>query len=97
MGLLGAKKPPKPEEAYNAIKSGNTVLLTELLEKKCDCNAFREPFVRERPRPLAPLPRRAARPRPPAPAPLRARGRACARRRGTAACTSRPTRERTTS
>ena len=62
MGLLGAKKPPKPEEAYNAIKSGNTVLLTELLEKKCDCNAFREPFVRA-PARSTPAPRR---PPPPA-------------------------------
>jgi len=45
MGLFGGKK-PKPEEAYQAAKSGNQDVLQGLLDKGCDPNAFRDEFVR---------------------------------------------------
>ena len=46
MGLFGGKAKPKPEEAYQAAKSGNLDVLQGLLDKGCDPNGFKEEFVR---------------------------------------------------
>ena len=45
MGLFG-KKTPKPEEAYQAAKSGNLDALKELVGKGCEPDGFKEEFVR---------------------------------------------------
>uniref|UniRef100_A0A7S0Q676 Uncharacterized protein n=1 Tax=Coccolithus braarudii TaxID=221442 RepID=A0A7S0Q676_9EUKA len=44
MGLL-KKSAPKPEEAYNAVKSNNKTALAELVGKGCNVNGHKDQFT----------------------------------------------------
>lgn len=49
MGLL-SKKAPKPEDVYNAVKSGNVAEVTKLLEAGGSPEKHEDGFVRGSPR-----------------------------------------------